>query len=343
MSTFAGALYDGTAPRGQPVDVTIDADEIRVDGADVAPFTVARASVVPDAPLTGVPRRLQLPGGAVIETDDFDAVARAWPARAGFARLGDILERRWTATLACAALAATTLWLVIAYALPLAADPIARSISPDVETAIGRHALASIDRLYAKPSRLDREQRAHVQQLLEGFMAGEDDVSPWRLQFRRMGGPNAFALPGNTIVVTDELVRFVKTDDELLAVLAHEVGHLRERHATRLVLQQSGVAVLATALAGDAVGMTFLAAAIPALLLDAQYSRAFEEEADVAAIAQLARHGHSPQAFADVMRRFASDPRTSEPNDPLFRYISTHPATEERIRRAEEAAAAFRR
>ena len=221
---------------------------------------------MPDAPLTGVPRRLQLPGGAVIETDDFDAVARAWPARAGLARLGDVLERRWTATLACGALAATTLWLVIAYALPLAADPIARSIGPDVETAIGRHALASIDRLYAKPSRLDREERAHVQQLLEDFMAGEDDVSPWRLQFRRMGGPNAFALPGNTIVVTDELVRFAKTDDELLAVLAHEVGHLRERHATRLVLQQSGVAVLATALAGDAVGMTFLAAAIPALL-----------------------------------------------------------------------------
>jgi predicted Zn-dependent protease len=316
---------------------------VRVDGADLAPFTVARASVVPDAPLTGVPRRLQLPGGAVIETDDFDTVARAWPSRPGFARLGDVLERRWMATLACGALAATTLWLVIAYALPLAADPIARSIGPEVEAAIGRHALASIDRLYAKPSRLAREERDHVQQLLADFMAGEDDVSPWRLQFRRMGSPNAFALPGNAIVVTDELVRFVKTDDELLAVLAHEVGHLRERHATRLVLQQSGVAVLATALAGDAVGMTFLAAAIPALLLDAQYSRAFEEEADVAAIAHLVRHGRSPRAFADVMRRFASDPRTSEPGDPLFRYISTHPATEERIRRAEAAAAAFGR
>jgi predicted Zn-dependent protease len=339
VSTFSGALYDGTAPLGRPVELVADARDVRIAGADVAAFVVARSSVVADAPLTGVPRRLQLPGGMVIETDDDDAVSRAWPPHIGLDRLGDVLERRWTTTLACGALAATLLWLVVAYALPLAADPVARSIGPEVESAIGVHALASIDRLYAKPTRLDPDQRAHVEALLGDFMAGEDDVSPWRLQFRRMGGPNAFALPGNTIVVTDELVAFAATDDELLAVLAHEVGHLRERHATRLVLQQSGIAVLATALAGDAVGITFLAAAIPALLLDAQYSRAFEEEADAAAIAQLRRHGRSPQAFADVMRRFANDPRTSQPDDPLFRYLSTHPATEERIRRAEEAAA----
>jgi predicted Zn-dependent protease len=339
VTTFSGALYDGTVPLGRPVELTVDADDVRITGADIAPFVVARSAIVADARLTGVPRRLQMPGGLVIETDADDAVTCAWPSRGGLARLGDALERRWTATLACGALAATLLWLVVAYALPLAADPVARSIGPEIEAAIGQHALASIDRLYAKPTRLGREQRAHVHALLEDFMAGEADVSPWRLQFRRMGGPNAFALPGNTIVVTDELVSFAANDDELLAVLAHEVGHLRERHATRLVLQQSGIAVLATAVAGDAVGMTFLAAAIPAMLLDARYSRAFEEEADAAAIAQLKRHGRSPQAFADVMRRFANDPRTSEPNDPLFRYLSTHPATEERIRRAEEAAA----
>jgi predicted Zn-dependent protease len=337
--TLHGDLFDGEVPRARAVEITVDGDDVRIVGEEIAPMTLARASIAPDLPVTGVARRLQLPGGGVVETTDDAAVAAAWPPRPSFGRLGDVLEHYWAATLAAAALGVTVLWLVVAYALPAAADPVARSISPEIERAIGRHTLATVDQLYAKPTRLDTGQRRHVRSLVTELMRGEDAVSPWRLEFREMGGPNAFALPGNTIVVTDELVTFARNDDELLAVIAHEIGHLRERHATRLVLQQSGIAVLATAVAGDAVGMTFLAAALPAMLLDAQYSRAFEEEADAAAIEQLRRHGRSPSAFADVMRRFAADPRTSEPDDPLFRYLSTHPATEERIRRAEEAAA----
>lgn len=339
MTTIAGTLFDGRVPLGRAVELTIEANDVLVAGPDVAPTRVARASVVPDTPVTGVARRLQLPGGIVVETADDAAVSAAWPTPRGPGRIGAALERRWLATLAAGAAGATVLWLVVAFALPLAADPVARTISPEIERAVGQHALATLDRLYAEPSRLPVEQREHVESLLDEFMAGESSVSPWQLEFRRLGGPNAFALPGNTIVVTDELVAFARSDDELLAVLAHEIGHLRERHATRLVLQQSGIAVLATAVAGDAVGMTFLAAAVPAMLLDARYSRAFEEEADAAAIAQLRRHGRSPRAFAEVMRRFAADPRTTQPDDPLFRYLSTHPATEERIRRAEDEAA----
>ena len=339
MITIRGELFDGQVARGRPVEITVEADAVRIAGEDVAPIALPRASIVPDTPVTGVARRLHLPAGIVVETADQAGVTAAWPSPPGFGRLGDGLEHYWLATLAAGALGVTVLWLVVAFALPAAAEPVARSISPEIERAIGKHTLATLDQLYAEPTELDAEQRRHVRGLVTAFMRGEDDISPWRLEFRRMGGPNAFALPGNTIVVTDELVTFARNDDELLAVLAHEIGHLRERHATRLVLQQSGIAVLATAVAGDAVGMTFLAAALPAMLLDAQYSRAFEEEADAAAIEQLRRHGRSPKAFADVMRRFAADPRTSEPDDPLFRYLSTHPATEERIRRAEEAAA----
>jgi predicted Zn-dependent protease len=215
---------------------------------------------------------------------------------------------------------------------------VSRELSPEIEALIGRQSLATIDRIAAEKSQLDEAEQTRVAALLATFMDGEVDIPSYTLEFRRMGGPNAFALPGDIIVVTDELVGFVGSDDELLAVLAHEIAHLRARHAVRLVLQQSGVAVLATVLAGDAVGITFLAAAVPAMLLDAHYSRAFEEEADALAFAHLKRHGRSPQAFADVMRRFARAPQTREPNDPLFRYLSTHPASEERIRRAEEAA-----
>ena len=64
--------------------------------------------------------------------------------------------------------------------------------------------------------------------------------------------------------------------------------------------------MLLTAIAGDAVGVTFLAVALPSMLLQSGYSREFEAEADDYAFALLKRKGVSPQAFADVLRRLRS-------------------------------------
>jgi len=62
----------------------------------------------------------------------------------------------------------------------------------------------------------------------------------------------------------------------------------------------------------------------------------FESEADDYALAMLKRHGQSPQAFADLMRRLRLQLHAKEESGSLLQYLSTHPATEERIQRAEE-------
>jgi Zn-dependent protease with chaperone function len=333
--------YDGRAPIGQPVTLAIEGDDVAVIARDaIARFP--RDALDVDAPIPGVARRLRTPDGAVIEVEPTAPLDAAWPVTDPLARVGSWLEAHWSTTLLAACIGAFVVWLVVAHALPLAADPVARSLSPEIEHAIGKHALATIDRVYARGSRLSDAERRRIAGRLQAFLDDEPSLRDYQLEFRRMGGPNAFALPGRIIVVTDELVQFVHgRDDELLAVIAHELGHLQAHHAVRLVLQQSGVAVLATVLAGDAVGMTFLAAAVPAMLLDSRYSRAFEQEADDYAFALLARHEISPQVFADVMRRFARDQRTAAPGDPVLRYLSSHPPTGERIDRAEQAARAY--
>jgi predicted Zn-dependent protease len=339
VTTFTGIRYDGRAPVGQAVTLAVDGDDLAV----IAPDSIMRyprSAISIDARIPGVGRHLRTPDGAVIEADASAPLDAMRPMRGVVARLAYWLESRWLPTALAACLGAAAVWMVVAYVLPRAADPVARSLSPQVEHAIGVRALATIDRIFARPSALPQAQRGHIAALVRAFLRDEPTLRSHQLEFRRMGGPNAFALPGNIIVVTDELVDLVHGDEELLAVISHELGHLEGHHAVRLVLQQSGVAVLATVLAGDAVGMTFLAAALPAMLLDARYSRAFEAEADTYAFALLARHGISPQVFADVMRRFANDRRTAAPNDPLLQYLSSHPATEERIERAEQAAGA---
>lgn len=334
MTGFSGVLYLGRSASRQPVRVEIDGATMMIVD-DGEPRTLALADVRADAPIAGVARRLSLPGGAVLETEDAGAVRTAWPTKSLLERTAFRLESSVQAATAAVFVIAALVALVIRVVLPAAADPVARAMDPRLERALGAQAQAALDQGWLQASLLPAERQNEIKAKFAAF-AGEDAPSA-KLAFRRIGGPNALALPGGTIVLTDEMVTFARNDDELMAVLAHELGHVQNRHALRMVLQQSGLAVLATVIAGDAAGMTILAIALPSALVNARYSREFEVEADDYAIALLAKNGRSPQAFADVLRRFANDERTAGPRDPLWRYLSSHPALDERIQRAEAA------
>jgi predicted Zn-dependent protease len=333
---FDGVLHGGRAADAVPVRVEEHLDDVTIaDGTVTA--RLPRAGIVADAPIPGVPRTLRLPDGERVETTDHAGVDALWPERGGIARMAYAFESRWPTVLGAIAITAACVWLVVAVALPLGADPVARRISPNVERAVGKQALESLDAAVLKPSRLPVDVQEAWSDKFDAFVAGEKGEERYGIVFRHAGAPNAFALPGGTIVVTDEMVDAIGSDDELLAVFAHEIGHVRGRHAMRLVLQNSGVAVLMTAVAGDAVGVTFLAIALPTLLLQAEYSRQFETEADDYAFAHMKRHGVSPQAFADLMRRLENETGAARDDGAVMRYLGTHPATAERIRRAEEA------
>lgn len=335
MTAFEGVLFDGVRATGVPVHIEAQGDDVAIASATAAPWSLARNQILADAPIPGVPRLLRLPGGALVETDAHDAVASLWPSRDIVSSTAFAIESRWWAALSGLALTAVSVWLIVTFALPLAAEPVSRRISPKVEAYMGKQTLAFLDRTIFSPSELTEDEADERRETFARFADGEE-AENYRLEFRRAGTPNALALPGGIIIVTDEMVHETESDAEFLAVVAHEVGHVHGHHAMRLVLQDSGLAVLMTALAGDAVGTTILAAALPAVLLRTSYSRQFETEADDYAFAMLKRHGESPQAFADVLRRLGKLDRANEESHSLRQYLSTHPATEERIRRAEQ-------
>jgi hypothetical protein len=84
-------------------------------------------------------------------------------------------------------------------------------------------------------------------------------------------GANAFALPGGTVVVTDQLLELSPDDAALAGVLAHEIGHVEHRHLMRQLISGTVVGVVATLLAGDTSSVMV---ALPAVLADLSYSRA---------------------------------------------------------------------
>ena len=131
--------------------------------------------------------------------------------------------------------------------------------------------------------------------------------------------------------MTDELVALAHHDDELVAVLAHELGHVRGRHALRQLLQSTGVSAIAFALLGDVSSASALFSAVPALI-QAKHSRDFEREADGFAKGWLVRNGIGPERFDAILCRMQAeaDAKGGDGEDGLVRFLSTHPATGER-------------
>jgi Zn-dependent protease with chaperone function len=189
------------------------------------------------------------------------------------------------------------------------------------------------------PSELDEATRTR---LTEHFRPVLEDHpgNKLRVLFRKGGrvGPNAFALPSGTIVFTDEMVRLAKHDDELLAVLAHEIGHIVHRHAMRRVIQDSLLSFALLAITGDISGSSELFLALPVLLTELAYSREFEREADRYALDYLRSRNTSPLHFARLMRRVEQKiaPNAKGTIGKLSSYLSTHPMTEERLRLFEQ-------
>jgi predicted Zn-dependent protease len=149
---------------------------------------------------------------------------------------------------------------------------------------------------------------------------------------------NAFALPGGTVILTDGLVELARSDNEIAAVLAHEIGHLRHRHVLRHVLQNSVTALIVATLTGDITSITSLAATLPTAVVDATFSRQFEREADDAAVAWLKSAKIDPRCYAEILARLQAQLVTRsgkafEEKTPAHSYLATHPDTGERIRR----------
>jgi predicted Zn-dependent protease len=292
-----------------------------------------------DPPVSGTRRALHLPGGAQLQTDDHSAVEAIFPGANALEGWVHALERRWSYALAAIAVVAAFAWWSVVDGLPRAAKLAASQVPPAVEAKLGEQTLRFFESKLCKESSLDAARQDALQRRFATLASGLGDGYAYRMLARDCPtiGPNAFALPGGTVVVTDALVKLAQNDDQVSAVLAHEIGHVHYRHGLRMALQAAGLAALAAALFGDALSITNLATTIPTVLLQTGYSRGFEIEADDYAFARLKEIGLSPKAFADMMLLLEKS-RGARSGDESKDYLSTHPATARRVERALDAA-----
>lgn len=191
------------------------------------------------------------------------------------------------------------------------------------------------------PDYIDDPEITGYVQALGQRLAGAATADSRKFEFFVIRNPqvNAFALPGGHIGIHSGLVLTAQTESELASVVAHEIGHVVQRHMARMVdkqnqLQIASIAGLALAiLAAGTNAQVAQAAAIASqagpLQAALSYNRDFEREADRVGFQILSESGYDVHGMPAFFERMQRSTRLYENNAPG--YLRTHPLTSDRI------------
>jgi Zn-dependent protease with chaperone function len=343
MAEVKGTFFDGVRSKGWPGTVRVlhqDKETLLVistrDGGD-RNYPVSACRFTPSVGRTA--RHIECPDGARFESVDCSGIALL-EDQLGVGRRWQLIHRledAWPFALAAAVVAVLSAWSVYTYFVPWAAKRVAMSLPAEAHRALGRDAFPVVELLLdLQPSRVPPDRQQALQQSFAEVAATLAPPSvPLTLHFRDAAElANALALPSGDIIVTDALVEAADDDREIAAVLAHEIGHVIERHSVRRVLEDAGMFVVLGAIVGDITSVTSLSAAVPTLVASANYSRAAEREADLIAADYCVKRGWDPRLLATILVKIAGQPDEID----VPQLASSHPSLAERVKVLDEIA-----
>lgn len=306
---LAVRYFDGRSSRAQEVRARLADGRLYLIGPEVNRVLEARQVQWPERTRRG-PRIALLSDGGSIQSAD-TAAWDAWVRSGGRSESVVVrLQQSWRGVVASlVALVALTAAGYV-WGLPWAAKVVADRIPEGIETQVGDAVLEQVEG-FVKPSQLSAQEQQAIeqawQQVLRAHTAAQAargvTVRPSRLLIRDSEdiGPNALALPGGTMLLTDDMARLLQNDTKVIAgILAHELGHVQHRHGMRMLVQVGVLGFVTSALWGDYSGIL---AGVPLWLGQAHYSREAEREADAYSVMALRDAGVSPVVMVTLFER----------------------------------------
>ncbi len=250
-----------------------------------------------------------------------------------------VLKRCLIAVLVCTHLMPVSAQVQGTQNLPSLGDAESEEMSPATERRLGEY----IMRAYRSNGLVyeDRETAEYLQQLGAKIVSASPGAAGIDFEFFLVNdfSLNAFAMPGGFIGMHSGLIYAARNESELASVLAHEVGHVTQRHIARSFSRQKqtsmmamaafALAVLASRGGGDAAAGMLAAGTGLAGAQQLSFSRDAEREADRVGYQALIQAGFEPQGMVAFFERLQQGTRLYEGNAPA--YLRTHPLTSERI------------
>jgi Zn-dependent protease with chaperone function len=204
---------------------------------------------------------------------------------------------------------AVTLYASVKWTIPFLTDATMAMTPSNYLDTFSKTISASALKEIGEPSELCASVQHAVRTSIEQqFLPDQlNQALPISLHFRADLGVNAFALPDGSIILTDDLLYFVTSTQELYSIVAHEMGHVRERHSLHMLIQHTLLTFFWDAITGDLSGTAAFASALPLILQGAAYSRQFERAADDYAMALLQKNNIDTRYLADFFIRMGAE------------------------------------
>ncbi len=220
--------------------------------------------------------------------------------------------------------------IMVALLLPLVVLLIAGCDEDDIERQLGRMTAASVEGTYGvNRDPLISDWIDHVGQTMVSFSTRQQ--IPYTFKVLRSDIVNAFAAPWGHIYVTEGLLDFAETEDEIWCVVGHEIGHVEHRDIMKS-LKQSILFGIGASLIGDKSETLGSVAGIGLGLLSLRYSRKDEYAADDEGRILSYQAGYDPHGEIGFFERLQKEKQRGSPCY-IQVLLSTHPPTSRRIDR----------
>ena len=206
---------------------------------------------------------------------------------------------------------------------------LARLMPDDMRRTIGEQVVASMTgghRACETP-----QGRAALDRLVARLSSASGSSKPFRVTVFDWDLLNAFAAPGEQIVLTRELINTARSPDEVAGVLAHEMGHGLELHPESGIVRVIGMTAAIELMLGGSGGAL---ANVGVLLTQIGYTRAAEREADARGLGLLERAQISSAGLIDFFGRVGA--LEKKMGAPEWNILRTHPQSAERAKAAAE-------
>ncbi len=321
-------LYDGQTSKEH--EVTIDftfGRRVKIASCNI---DVALEDVVIESRLGNTPRVMEFPNGVRCksrENDKIDQLLHDFGLRKSKTHK---IESSLVLTLGSVLLTVGFIWFLLTGGANYSANFLASILPQSTLNEVSRITISQLEEHYLKPSKLSQGQKEVIQAHFDSITKGEKQY--YKLHFRSSPemGANAFALPSGDIFLTDQLVALSRDKEfrDILGVLAHEKGHVVEKHSLRMAIKTGVAGVVIGYMTGD---ISVIATTIPTILVNSSYSRAFEHEADEHAVKELQKVGVSTKYVAHLFEVLSKAHEKSDSNSSFMKMTASHPLTSERI------------
>lgn len=339
MSSFYLAnFYSGTDSEKHLVTVAVEDGEFVIANQNNAPALHIRVPVtecVIDTPLTAHELTITLPDSGRLEVFESHELYKTLQNLKLLKRVSAFqLENNTKIFIVIFVALIVNVIVLYKFVLPDFSQLIAMIVPTKWTHSLDEMIVQQLDARVLQPTELTIEQ----QQTLIHYLQ-ENGLADREIYFRKGGlfQANAFALSGNKIFFTDELIKHIPNRRQLLAIALHENGHIEERHVLTGIISKSLIS-LGTLFFSDMAGGADIITGSGYFLLSQKFTRDQESAADLAAITSLKKMHIPTNCFVAALRSLESyyDSKKDYKDDiRAMEYLSSHPNTGNRIKQIE--------